>query len=415
VLKTSVVLVLIQLLIALTGYVLRVFLSREIGKDLFGEFTFALALGTWASLFIQGGLEKTLIREFIRNKESRCTTFTSSLILKLVLALPTTLCVVGILNTTSTHIYAFQGLLTLSMATAIKAFNTQPVYDSESQQTTYSLISLGERIVLLATVFLTCFFNSTLSLSSLSYIYLLVLISSLIAQYLLVPFSPKVIPLKPIPNSISTLIQNSWLIWLATIAGAAVEYSSPLLLRYFSGPSEVADFGVCWLLIMLLVLAQRQSSRVGYVRLLKAHQQSPAATYRTWKKYCCWMLLFGLLVALPGLTYPQNLLSLFGTEYQSASQILRILSLYPIVFGPFLASLQYILTLNWNRAYLAINLLTGVSSLLGHVLITREYASSGAATVSVLSLFIGLSAVTTLIYVYRPNEKTVSKADDIKI
>ena len=404
-LKTSVVLVLIQLLIALTGYVLRVFLSREIGKDLFGEFTFAIALGTWSSLFIQGGLEKTLVREFIYDKESRCTIFASSLILKLVLALPTTLCVVGILNTTSTHISLFQGLLMLSTATAIRAFNTQPVYDSESQQTTYSLISLGERLLLLLSVFVICFFSSTVSLLNLGYIYLFVMVSSLTTQYLLVPFSPRVVSYLAILNSGSTLIRHSCLIWVATIAGAAVEYSSPLLLRYFAGPSEVAEFGVCWLFIMLLVLAQRQSSRIGYVGLLKAHQQSPTDTYRAWKKYFCWMLLLGIVVALPGFTYPQYFLSLFGTEYQSAFRVLRILSLYPIIFGPFLASLQYMLTLHWNRAYLGVNLLTGSASLFGHLIVTRYYASTGAATVSVLSLLTGLSAATTLIWIYRPEQK----------
>lgn len=404
-LRKSIILVLTQFLIALLGYILRVFLSQELGKDLFGEFTFALALGTWSSLFIQGGLEKTLVREFIFDKASRCTTFASSLIFKLVLMLPTTFCIVYVLNTPSTHIYTFQGLLILSMATAIRAFNTQPVYDSENEQTTYSLISLSERILLLASVFLTYFYSSTLSLLSLSFIYLLVLASSLFAQYLLAPFSPKFSSLKPILNSISTLLQHSWLIWIATIAGAAVEYSSPLLLRYFSGPSEVADFGVCWLLIMLLVLAQRQSSRIGYIHLLKAHQQTPVATYQAWKKYCCWMLLLGLLVAMPSLVCPQNFLSLFGTKYQRATQILRILSLYPIIFGPFLASLQYLLTLNWNRAYLAVNLLTGSVSIFGHFALTRHYGSTGAATVSVLSLFLGLFTITAFIWVYRPEEK----------
>ena len=161
------------------------------------------------------------------------TTFASSLILKIILALPTTLCVVGILITTSAHIYIFQGLLMLSIATAIRAFNTQPVYDSESQQTTYSLISLGERLLLLLSVFLTFFFSSAVSLLNLGYIYLFVMVSSLITQYLLVPFSPRVVSYLSIPNSVSALIKHSYLIWLATIAGAAVEYSSPLMLRYF--------------------------------------------------------------------------------------------------------------------------------------------------------------------------------------
>ena len=400
---------LIQLLIALLGYVLRVFLSRELGKELFGEFTFALALGTWASLFIQGGLEKTLVREFILDKPCRPVTFTSSLVLKTALLLPATLFIVCILSKAFIDSLIFQGLLALALAAALRAFNTQAVYDSEKQQTTFSFISLGERVVLLLTVLLACIFQNTISCFILGYIYLLVMVANLTAQFALSPFSPAIVSYQCISNSLKKLFQHSWLIWLATLSGAAVEYSSPLLLRYFSGPRDVAEFGVCWLLVTLLLLTQGQLARLGYVRLLEACKISSVETYRVWKKYSFWMLLLGLLVSLPGLAFPVRLLSLFGTEYESASQILRILSLYPIIFGPFLASLQYMLTLNWNRAYLVINLLTGVSSLLGHVLITREYASSGAATVSVLSLFIGLSAVTTLIYVYRPNDKTVSK------
>jgi O-antigen/teichoic acid export membrane protein len=102
------------------------------------------------------------------------------------------------------------------------------------------------------------------------------------------------------------------------------------------------------------------------------------------------MTVLGIIAGLPCLMFPRQMLSVFRTEYAAAAAPLRILSLYPMFYGPYLAVLQYVISSRLQKTYFAMISVVGLISMLLALWLVPSFGSTGAAISVVVAISIAL-------------------------
>jgi len=391
--KTLAVLLLINIAVAGLGFTTRVMLANTLPKEAFGDLAFALALGSYGIIFVQFGMDKSLVKNLVQRPTDFAELVASSLLLRLILFgafLLFMLALVPVWSDSSSP----SSVLIVVTASAISGFGLAAAYDVWQSTRRHSMFYLGERLVYFSIIWLV--FVVPWFAVSLKAVALGIAVSVIVgigAQY------GWAIPRLEFGerrwswSSVSFLARSSVWVWMAALFGLSIEVLTPILLRQISGSEVLAEFSVGWTFVMLGILAINQIGRVARVSLAKYVQ--PDAPWRPQvvfvARYLLLMIGIGASITIVILIAAGWIIEeLFPASFSNATAPLKLLAFHPLFYAPYLVAVQYLISAGLQKIYFWLIGVTSIGSVGLSLWLIPEYQAEGAAISLVASLAFGL-------------------------
>ena len=385
----------INLFIAGLSFVTTIFIANTLGKETFGDFSYAVALGTYGLMFVQFGLEKSLVRFLVHYPTRFGELMKASLLLRLLLFILFAL-IFSIALLLCHHRLGFSwGIVIVIFATTFQAFQLAGVYDAWKKMKRHALYVLIERCTyfgLIWYVILIPFLSLSIEL-----IGVCMITAIIIGLYLQYRWALPRIEFKSIegtwPSTIFIMRSNIF-IWFAVLSGLSIDYLTQIILKWYAGSAVLGEYSVAWKIMSLATLFLAQAGRIGSEAM--ARHTRPDKTvkerFQFLMKYIALMAALGFLIGLPCLFFSPYLLKVFRPEYANAAETLRLFGLYPFLFGPYLAVLQYAISSGLQITYFALITIAGLLSIGLNLWLIPQMQSKGA----VISVIISLAAALIL-------------------
>ena len=399
IINTLISLVGINLFISVMSFVTTLMIANVLGRKLFGDFSFSVAVGTYGLMFIQYGLEKSLVRELVHYESHFGELFKASLVVKFTLFLFFVL--IAIIMFMHFPGYSW-GVLLIIFATAFSAFQLNSVYDAWRQMTRHAIYFLIEKSIFFALVWIVFLTPFLLSLELIGMFMISSTLIGLLFQYKWALPRIDFNNLKRAWSSIFFLLRSNFFIWLAVLSGLSIDYLSQIILKLSAGSEELGTYSAAWKITQVGTLFLAQAGRIGAEATARYTRPEKSSTDRKYFlfKYITFMTIIGFLLGLPCFLFPQYLLMLFSSEYANAKETLRLFSFYPLLFGPYLAILQYIIAARMQKTYFTLITIVGFVSIGLSFYLIPQLQSKGAVISVIVSLAIALIFFITAISIH---------------
>ena len=379
----------INLFIAGLSFVTTIFIANALGKETFGDFSYAVAIGTYGLMFVQFGLEKSLVRFLVHYPTRFGELLKSSLLLRLLLFILFTL----ILMLCHHRLGFSWGIVIVIFATTFQAFQLAGVYDAWKKMKRHAVYVLIERCTyfgLIWCVILIPFLSLSIEL-----IGTCMITAIIIGFYLQYRWALPRIDFKSIQGMWSStffIMRSNIFIWFAVLSGLSIDYLTQIILKWYTGSAVLGEYSVAWKIMSLATLFLTQAGRIGAEAMAQHTRPDKTARerFRFLMKYIVLMAALGFLIGLPCLFFSPYILKVFRPEYASAAEILRMFGLYPLLFGPYLAVLQYVISSGLQITYFTLITVTGLMSIGLNIWLIPQMQGKGAAISVIVSLAVAL-------------------------
>jgi len=383
----------INIILAGLSFVTTLFIANILGRELFGDLSYAIAVGGYCFTIAYCGLERTLVRDLVHFPKRFDNYISSSILLRCLMV---TLAFVGIVGlnafTAEENRLGIAGMVVV-FAVGIKALDLGQVYDAWNKMKQHAVYFLMERCLYFACIWLTIlFFRASLSVAVISFFMLGSIAFGFFLQY---RWALPRIKIKANTEALALagemLKKNLW-IWSAVLATLSFGGLSKIVLKHVSGSGELGGYALAWQVVLLGSILITPIGRVGSLRMAKVVQPdvSQARRIRFLLQYTTLSVLVGTVIGLPAICFPTLILKLFRPEYVSAAASMRILGIYVIIVAIGQVGYQYLIAVRKERVCSLCFFLAGfVSIALYYVLIPR-YAGMGAALAVLLSHGFGI-------------------------
>jgi O-antigen/teichoic acid export membrane protein len=383
----------INVFVAGLSFLTSMVIANTLGSKTFGDFAFAIAIGTYGQIFIQYGLEKSLVRELVHHPGRFGEILKASLWLRGAIALVYVVLLVLIVGTMVRRHEAGWGMIWVPLAMVLAAFQLFGAYDALNSMKRHSVYLMVEKCLYLALVWFVMLVPVVpLSVGILG---ILMMASALVGMYLQYSWAGPRIEFRPVEGtrrSVVLLMRSNALVWLAVLSGLSIEYFSQIILKWYIGSAELGVYNVAWRTVQFAVLFLAQAGRIGAEATARhTRPEVPAgAQLKFLVKYVSLMGAMGFLVGWPFLFFPRQIIMLFRPEYAGAAEILRALSFYAFLYGPYLALLQFVVSSRMDRAYFILITVVGIASCGLSRLLIPAMQGRGAAISVIASLGVAL-------------------------
>ena len=404
-------LVVVQLLLAGAGFFTRVKLSSVLGKEVFGDFSYALVLGTYGVIFIQFGLDRSFVRDLVHYRERFGELIKASLFLRFILFL-ILMVFFGFTAPVLLKSSSPLGTCLIVFSSVMLAFNISGVYDvwhETRRQTIYFFI---QRSFYLSLVWIAVLVPVVaLSLELLGVLLILASLMGLSLEYRWALPRIEFVTHKGLFATTGFLVRSNVWLWLALLFSMSFGYLNQIMLKHISGSADLGVYSVSWIIVSLAVLFLHQVIRIGRV-LIAGHTKPeihPAKHIRFLVRYIALMFGAGALLGLPCILFSEIIVTtFFKPEYTSASGVLRILGFYPMLYGPYLVALQYIISVRMQKMYFVLSLIMAAVSIGLCFWLIPLYQSVGAAIALIISLGVSCFLYLVVIFVHLRDQSNVS-------
>jgi PST family polysaccharide transporter len=399
--NTFISLVGINVFVAFLSFVTTIIIANSLGKEDFGNLAFSIAIGTYGLMFVQYGFEKSFVRELVHFPNRLGEFFKASLLLKSLLFVVFLLLLIIVANSYPKRFQCSWGMILVIIATALGSFQIPGGYDAWREMKRHSLFSMLERCVyflLVWFIILTPFLVLSLNLVG-----IFLLISAGVGVFTQYRWAMPRINFKSVnglwPSTVF-LVRSNIFIWLAVLSGLSIDYMSQIILKLNAGSSELGIYSVAWKITQIGTLFLTQAGRIGSEATARYTRPETSVSERNQFliKYISLMTVLGALVGLPCMLFPQYILRMFNSEYANAFGVLRFFAFYPILYGPFLATLQYVISMRMQITYFALITIAGISCILLNLWLIPIMQSKGAVISVILSLAVALTLFLAAIY-----------------
>lgn len=390
----------VNLFIAGLSFVTTVMVANTIGREKFGDLVFAIAVGTYGLMFIQYGLEKSFVRELVHFPDRVGEFFKASILLKSILFTVFLLFLVAA-KIFFPHKFEFSwGMILVIIATALAAFQLNGIYDAWKEMKRHSVYSMVERCLYFALVWFVILVPvSTLSIGLVGAFMIMANVIGLFIQY---RWALPRINFKPVYGTMSSIVyivHSNVFVWLAVLSGLSIDYLSQIVLKWYAGSSELGVYSVAVKVPQLATLFLAQAGRIGSEATARHTRPEETASRRLrfLVRYAGLMAAIGFVVGLPCALFPEFILVVFRSEYASAADTLRMFAFYPLLYGPYLAVLQYVISCGMQRTYFILIASAGIFSVGLNFWLIPQMHSKGAAISVNISLAIALILFVTAV------------------
>lgn len=390
-------LVVIQFFTLIVGFITQIKIANTLGKEIFGQLAFGLALGACGQVIIRFGLDRTLVRDLIHDPEHTANIVRASLVLRYSITAMVVLTLLLWKMVLSASGMGW-GLFFIVIGNSILSLDLQPVYDAWQKIRRHAVYYLIQRGIYFGVVWSTIFlFPGELTIYWLGLATLGTVLMYLFLQHRWAMRQLPPVPVRKMlfPEAFDLARRNLW-VWLAALSGLFLVQFNQLLLKHYMGYAELGGYAAAWQIVMLGMLFLEQIARVG--RPATARHTRPgvpsAVRKRFLIKYSIVMLVAVLPIVLimtcsPGLIYKY----VYKPEYATGPNILPVFGIYLLVVSLGMVASQYVLAIRKEFVFLISVIVGGILSVGLCAWLIPTLGKAGAAWALLLS-----HGMTILIY-----------------
>lgn len=187
-------------------------------------------------------------------------------------------------------------------------------------------------------------------------------------------------------STLPVAIRSGFIYSLSAFATIFIVNTDVLMLAWLLGPTAVGIYGVA--LIFLQMLRSIANSILYPLYPSFSHAPSSEELRRIYSRGVLLTLLFFLPLGFTALLFPDAILSLFGRDYISAVQVLRVFGLFAIFAPVFVHSPALSAALCRDRLYLIAGFISALLNVFLNYVLIRCYGILGAAVSTFFSLLL---------------------------
>ena len=377
-------LIIINFIIMGLGFLTKIVIANSLGKAVFGQLAYGMALGTVGMVVVRFGLDRTLVRELIHYPEKLTEIVRGSLVLRFILFFIFLLFIGLFFLISKDNRDMSLAVLAVAFSSTIMALDLQPVYDAWHQMNRHAIYNLCQKVLYLLSIWIfILLFPEYFSLNIIGLAMIISVLFYMVLQHnwVLQKLERK-LPFRKIYNAVLSLAKENILVYLAAVFGLLSSTLNQLLTKHMCGDSELGSYSAAWLLVTICMTVMYQVARIG----------GPAAARNTKGgvskrgqltfigKYCAAMLVVSAPVGLLMLLFPSLIISIiFKSEYLTAIPVMRILGGYIIIFSLQLVFSQYIIACRMEQFYFVVIFLSAFISIVLCYKLIPAYHGIGAA------------------------------------
>ena len=389
--QTLSVLVFANGIAAAAGWLTLVYIANTLGRELFGQVAFAVAIGTFGQVFIRIGLDRTLVRDLIHHPERFSDLVQGSLYLRYLLAL-IMLCGLLIWKFLNQESPLGWGIVLIAMGSSMLSLDLQPVYDVWQKMRRHTVYFLFYRACYLSLIWaVLLFFRNNLSVLWIGIATLISVVFYLVLQHRWALQRMENEPKKSfveLTGSMKWIMQNNLLVWISAILGLVIVMLNQPLLQRLAGFSELGVYAAAWQLVMVGILLIDQISRIGRPAAARITKPGvpPSKQMRFLLQYTAVMAGIVMPLAAVMVFFPETVITLFfKPEYHDATNILPLLGVYLLLLSIGMVLSQFILSARLERAYFISVMIGGALSFGLTPLFIMQFGIVGAALALLIS------------------------------
>lgn len=410
-LKNLSALVAVNIIIMGLGFVTKVAIANILGKESFGQFAYAMALGAFGMVFVRFGLDRTLVRDLIHYPDKFSRLVSGSILLRVTMFLFIIACIAIVKTHFPQTGDMTLGIILIAIATTVISLDLQSVYDSWHMMQRHAIYNLVHKccyfIILWTVIIIT---PDLLSIEIIGYAMLIAVSLYLVIQYKWAMQKIDFTGLNfNIVNTAISMAKNNLLIYAAAIGGLVIGTLNQILLKNISGDEQLGDYSAAWQLVSLAMILLMQVSRVGNPLMAEVTKENATSQRRKsfFIKYVSLMFAIAAPIGLPMILFPEIILSLiYNPEYVTAAPVMRILGVYVILYSTGLAASQYIVSCRMDKLYLISVIIGSITSVALCYMLIPRYFAIGAA----LSLLISHGISIGIYYIRIINDMHENKS-----
>lgn len=336
-----------QVLNSVLGFILLIFIARNLGEVEFGKYSFALSFTGLFVIFADIGINDFIIRKIARNKELINEYFINASIIKLILSLITfcfIMLIIKLMNypvDTTLAVYIF-GIYTILTSFAMMFRSIFIAFEKVEYHATIMII---EKAILLSLALFVLF--SGYGLIELGYIYIFVGIVNVILSLstVLIKFAK----LKPIINFLlcKALIIDSIPFGLNLLFGLLFFKIDTVMLSILKGDASVGIYNSAYKPLLSLCIIPTAVIAAIYPVMSRYFMSSKDSLETLTHLSFKYMAIIGFPIAVGCIVFANKFITLFyNSQYSSAVPAFQILSIFiPLRFlnsisGTFLTSIN---------------------------------------------------------------------------
>ncbi len=377
------VLVFVNFLIAGLGFLTRVKIANTLGREGFGLFAYALALGCYGAVIVRFGLDRTFVRDLVHYPSCFAQLVAGSLVLRGFLLILITLALIMWKFVFGNNELSW-GVIAVVFGTSLMALDLRAVYDSWHKMSRDAVYNLIQRCCYYALIWIVVLFVP--DKLSIGLIGTGTIVSAALYLFMQQRWAFRRIEFYKAKESLAKAAIKlgfaNLLVWAAAIGCLSFGVLNQLVLKYFRGNSELGGYAAAWQIVAIAMLLLNQVARIGKPAIARITREGTDRNTRRrfLVKYSAVMFAAASPIALGAMLWPDVILKiLFRPEYASEAGTLRILGIYIMCFSLGLVASQYIVSARMEKTYFASVIVGGILSVLFCLFLIPKLGGIGAA------------------------------------
>jgi len=377
------VLVFVNFLIAGLGFLTRVKIANTLGREGFGLFAYALALGSYGAVIVRFGLDRTFVRDLIHYPRRFGQLVAGSLVLRGLLLVVVILSLVSWKLTFASSELSW-GVIAVVVGTSLMALDLRAVYDSWHKMSRDAVYNLIQRCCYYALIWIVVLFVP--DKLSIGLIGVGTILSAALYLFMQQRWAFRRIEFYKAKESLAKTATKlgfaNLLVWAAAIGCLSFGVLNQLVLKYFRGTAELGGYAAAWQIVAIAMLLLNQVARIGKPATARITREGTdkSTRRRFLVKYSAVMFAVASPIAISSLFCPELILkTLFRPEYALAAGALRVLGIYIALFSLGLVASQYVIAARMEKVYFASVIVGSILSVLFCLFLIPKLGGIGAA------------------------------------
>ena len=399
------VLVFVNFLIAGLGFLTRVKIANTLGREGFGLFAYALALGSYGAVIVRFGLGRTFVRDLVHYPSRFAQLVAGSLVLRGLLLVVVILALVSWKLTFASSELSWS-VIAVVLGTSLMALDLCAVYDSWHKMSRDAVYNLIQRCCYYSLIWIVVLFVP--DKLSIGLIGVGTILSAVLYLFMQQRWAFRRIEFYKAKESLAKAAIKlgfaNLLVWAATIGCLSFGVLNQLVLKYFRGNAELGGYAAAWQIVAVAMLLLNQVARIGKPATARITREGTDKNTRRrfLLKYSAVMFATASPIALGAILWPDVILKvLFRPEYAPAAGALRILGIYIALFSLGLVASQYVIAARMEKVYFASVIVGGILSVLLCLFLIPKLGGMGAAISLLIAhgISMGLYLVAMILHV----------------
>ena len=361
------VLVIVNLTAAGLGFITKVKIANTLGKADFGLFAYGFAIAAYGGAIIKFGFDRTLVRDLIHFPKRQGQLVASSLLLRGFLFLLVTLAVVIWKFFSPAVSDLTWGVVLVVLGQSMLGLELKAVYDSWGKMSRHAVYNLIQRCLYFSAVWLMIILAP--KHFSVFWVGVFTVVAVIFYIILQCNWAFKRIDFGGISKSIfnATLIlaKGNIVIWFSCLGCLSFGVINQIILKFYGGKESLGGYAAGWQIISIAILFLTQIARIGNPATARITKPgiSKRDKIKFLIKYSAVMFLVVFPVCLATIFWPEFILrQLFKPEFISASDALRMMGFFMLIYPLEIVSTHFIVAIKEEVSYFRNVIVGGVLS-----------------------------------------------------